>query len=90
MLFSSPEFVFASSTFIESAPPGFAEYANAKRDGELICRQLGASLELKVKVWRLPPLRTDQTAALAIGKVREVSPIVVHLLKGLVSSKVVE
>jgi hypothetical protein len=82
-----PVFVFVSSTFVESAPPGFAEYANAKREGELICQQLGDLLKLKVKVWRLPPLRTDQTSALADGKVEEVCPVVANRLKDLVSSK---
>jgi hypothetical protein len=81
-------FVFASSTFVESTPPGFAEYANAKRDGELLCQKLSASLDIKVKIWRLPPLRTDQTAALVSGRVEEVCPIIAILLKGLISSKV--
>ena len=76
-------FVFVSSEYVESAPPGFEEYAAAKREGEVIGLQLGEALGLTFKVWRPPPLRTDQTAALAGEKAQEVGPDVASLLNDL-------
>ncbi|MEI7656042.1 MAG: SDR family NAD(P)-dependent oxidoreductase [Actinomycetes bacterium] len=55
---------FPSSTFIDEAPVGFAEYIAAKTAGEALCAawQLVHPVQ-RVVIERLPPLVTDQTAA---------------------------
>jgi hypothetical protein len=55
---------FPSSTFVDDAPVGFAEYVAAKLAGENFC-QVWQRLRpgQRVVSLRLPPLVTDQTAA---------------------------
>ena len=55
---------FPSSTFIDVAPSGFAEYTAAKIAGETLCKswqQIHPNQRIVVE--RLPPLVTDQTSA---------------------------
>jgi len=54
---------YPSTTFIESNEPGFAEYVQAKLEGEAICRELERDT-LRVVSSRLPMLDTDQTKGL--------------------------
>lgn len=53
-----------SSTYVEEAPPGLLEYATAKAAAEALAAQLGRRDGIIFRCPRLPPVRTDQTAAL--------------------------
>jgi acyl dehydratase len=54
--------LWPSSTALDTTPPGLAEYADAKRAGELECVRLAAAhAGLFVHAPRLPRLLTDQT-----------------------------
>ena len=55
---------FPSSTFVDNAPAGFAEYIAAKIAGEALCASWQrVHPAQRVVVGRLPPLVTDQTSA---------------------------
>jgi NADP-dependent 3-hydroxy acid dehydrogenase YdfG len=55
---------FPSSTFIDAAPVGFAEYIAAKIAGETLCKSWQQIYpNQRIVVERLPPLVTDQTSA---------------------------
>lgn len=56
---------YPSTTFINSTPRGFAEYVDAKRDGELLCKRIvKENKNICILVRRLPMLITDQTASI--------------------------
>jgi hypothetical protein len=65
---SEPIHLFYPSTaFLDSPPPGAAEYVAAKAAGEALCSSLAASRrDLLIRCPRLPPLKTDQTSGLAL------------------------
>jgi hypothetical protein len=55
---------FPSTTFIDTNASGFAEYIQAKLDGEDFCKTLEHEAGCSVVYDRLPPLVTDQTSEL--------------------------
>ena len=60
----SPLSVFYPSTeFITNGPPEMTEYAMAKAAGEILCVDIARKIPgLRIKVVRLPKLKSDQTA----------------------------
>jgi acyl dehydratase/NADP-dependent 3-hydroxy acid dehydrogenase YdfG len=57
---------YPSSVFVEEVPPGFAEYAKAKAEGERLCAaMMGQIAGLRIVISRLPRVLTDQTATIA-------------------------
>lgn len=69
---------YPSTVFIESRPPGMAEYAMIKVAGEELCRDMNQHLpNLHVISSRLPKLPTDQTAGILPDQ--ELDPIAVLL-----------
>lgn len=66
---------YPSSTYCTACPPGYAEYAQAKREGEELCRQVSATDQNAIFfVPRLPPLRTDQTASILPSDLADPAP----------------
>ena len=56
--------LWPSSVAVDHTPPGMAEYADAKREGEAACRRLADERPaLTVATPRLPRLLTDQTTS---------------------------
>ncbi|HUN58775.1 MAG TPA: SDR family oxidoreductase [Candidatus Binataceae bacterium] len=56
---------YPSTVFVESKPPGMAEYSMAKMMGEILCSYMnGRTGHIHVIADRLPRLLTDQTATL--------------------------
>jgi hypothetical protein len=56
---------YPSSEFCATAPPGFDDYARAKRIGERLCACIGRRRpDMTLYAPRLPPLATDQTQSL--------------------------
>jgi len=56
---------YPSTTFLDSPPPGTAEYIAAKAAGESLCHVLATTYPfIEPKIYRFPPLRTDQTTTL--------------------------
>jgi hypothetical protein len=56
---------YPSTVFVESKPPGMAEYSMAKMTGEILCSYMNSRTgRIHVIVDRLPRLLTDQTATL--------------------------
>jgi acyl dehydratase/NADP-dependent 3-hydroxy acid dehydrogenase YdfG len=69
---------YPSSVAVEEIPPGLAEYAKAKAEGEKLCAaMMGQIAGLKVVVGRLPRVLTDQTATIA--PVENADPLTVML-----------
>jgi acyl dehydratase/NADP-dependent 3-hydroxy acid dehydrogenase YdfG len=69
---------YPSSVIVEKVPPGFAEYAKAKAEGEKLCAaMMGQIAGLKIVVERLPRVLTDQTATIAL--VEHADPLAVML-----------
>lgn len=67
-----PFYVFFPSTvFIENEKKGFAEYINAKREGEHQAKLLDLeNSKANIFIKRLPVLKTDQTASLTAGEAK--------------------
>jgi acyl dehydratase len=56
--------LWPSSVAVDHPPPGMAEYADAKREGETACRRLATERsKLTVATPRFPRLLTDQTTS---------------------------
>jgi len=69
---------YPSSVYVTEAPPGLAEYASAKAEGEQLCATIGQQIPgLKVVIGRLPRVLTDQTATIA--RVDNADPLTVML-----------
>jgi len=56
-----PVIFYPSTIFIEEHQKDFELYVEAKKQGELKCKQLSRELNLKILPVRLPKLSTDQT-----------------------------
>ena len=77
-----PFYVFYPSTvFIENEQKGFAEYINAKRDGEHQAKLLEMeNSKASIFIKRLPVLKTDQTASLMAGEAKSALGIICNVL----------
>jgi hypothetical protein len=56
--------LWPSSVAVETEPAGMAEYAQVKRDGEDVCRELAERHDIRISTPRFARLRTDQTATI--------------------------
>ena len=77
-----PFYVFYPSTvFIENEQKGFAEYINAKRDGEHQAKLLEVeNSKASIFIKRLPVLKTDQTASFTAGEAKSALGIICNVL----------
>ena len=74
--------LWPSSDAVTTDVPGLAEYADAKRDGELACTALAAAHpSLTVHAPRFPRLRTDQTASFVPVEADDPAPHVLAALR---------
>ena len=74
--------LWPSSEAVAVEIAGLAEYADAKRLGELACRELAAAHpHLVVDVTRFPRLRTDQTASVVPVEAADPAPHVLAALR---------
>jgi acyl dehydratase len=75
---------YPSSVFVEDVPPGFAEYARAKAEGEKLCAaMMGQIAGLKIVVERLPRVLTDQTATVAQVETADPLAVMLPLIRAL-------
>jgi len=73
-----------STTFIESRPLGFLEYALAKSACEVLCDEINQSFShVRTLTTRLPQLRTDQTASMYTVKYESIVDTLYPLLRRL-------
>jgi len=72
---------YASSTFLDTQEPGFAEYCAAKAAGEALARHLASTSEILVATPRLPRMRTDQTSSLADAGTLDPLPVMLAALR---------
>ena len=53
--------MYPSSVAIDSDYAELREYADAKKNGEIVCKELSKKLKLEIISMRLPRMHTDQT-----------------------------
>jgi hypothetical protein len=75
--------LYPSSSFIEEKRGEFIEYIVAKAAGEVLCRQINAIHGTRIKVDRLPRLRTDQTAAMQQFDAEDARYVMLQLIRSV-------
>jgi NADP-dependent 3-hydroxy acid dehydrogenase YdfG len=75
-----PKVLYPSSVFLDTAPPGFAEYCQAKTAGEALCAALSRQYSSVIRCPRLPRVRTDQTSSVRDTEVQDALPVLLPLL----------
>jgi acyl dehydratase/NAD(P)-dependent dehydrogenase (short-subunit alcohol dehydrogenase family) len=76
--------LYPSTVFLDSSPPGFAEYCVAKAAGEALCALLPRTMAgISVHCPRLPRMRTDQTQGILSTGTPEPAPILLREIRRL-------
>jgi acyl dehydratase/NADP-dependent 3-hydroxy acid dehydrogenase YdfG len=77
---SPMQVLYPSTVFLDTREPGFAEYCAAKAAGEMAAQHLMQSLHVRIRLPRLPRMRTDQTSALVDVGVADAFPVIFDAL----------
>lgn len=73
---------YPSSVAVATPVPGLAEFADAKRAGETLCRDFDqADIPIRIRVARLPRIDTDQSASLIREPAANPLDVMLHELR---------
>ncbi len=73
--------LYPSTIFLDDRPKGMTEYAMAKAAGEILARDLGEALGIRIDIPRIPKLLTDQTSGLTPIDVANSVEVMLSLLR---------
>jgi hypothetical protein len=76
--------LYPSTVYVDAPPPGFAEYADAKKQAEELCTRLNSELtNFHAMIERFPRMMTDQTLSLIPQKSEASLPLVLRAIRRL-------
>ncbi len=76
---------YPSTIAIENPTPDLAEYIEAKKEGEFLCKELNGINGINIIVTRLPRSDTDQTKSLIKVSAKDPNSIMVDIIRKMIS-----